>query len=82
MGFWGQKTSWDQLQPVFFGLEDFEMMMDQRPDRGYGLDRSWEFPVLIGYGSVWLQSFSSLVTGLSNTSFDRYRHGLLWKTPG
>jgi len=43
--------------------------MDQRPDRGYGLDRSSEFPVLIGLGPVRSRSFSSLETGPSNTIF-------------
>jgi len=42
--------------------------MDWRPDWSYGLDRSCEFPVLIGWGLVQSQSFSSLVTGLSNTT--------------
>jgi len=43
--------------------------MDRRPDRGYGLDRSSEFPVLIGLGPVRSRSFSSLETGPSNTNF-------------
>ena len=33
----------------------------------FGLDRSWEFPVLIGLGPVQSRSFSSLLTGPSNT---------------
>ena len=45
------------------------MVMDRRPDRGYGLDRSREFPVLIGLGPVRSRSFSSLETGPSNTIY-------------
>jgi len=44
------------------------MGMDRGPDRGYGLDRSWEFPVLISLGPVRSRSFSSLETGPSNTT--------------
>src|SRR5271156_6773896 len=46
------------------------MLMNRRPDRGYGLDRSSEFPVLIGLGPVQSRSFSSLETGPSNTNGD------------
>ena len=41
--------------------------MDWRPDHGYSLDQSSEFPVLIGLGLVQSQSFSSLEIGPSNT---------------
>ena len=45
--------------------------MDQRLDCSYSLDQSWEFLVLIGPGPVQSQSFSSLVTGPSNTNYTR-----------
>jgi len=50
----------DQLGPVLVGLRNFPIMKDQRPDHGYGLFQSLEFPVQIrsrsGPVSVFLQS--------------------------
>jgi hypothetical protein len=62
------ETGLNRSQPVFVGLQVFQLAMDRRPDRGCGLDRSWYFPVLIGYGPVQSRSFASLVTGLPNTT--------------
>ena len=50
----------DQLGPVLVGLPNFKWVKDQRLDHGYGLDQSWEFPVLIGLGPVLVWSFSGL----------------------
>jgi hypothetical protein len=61
------KTIETGLNPFFVGLRKSEIAMDRRPDRGCGLDRSIIFPVLIGYGPVQSQYFSSLETGPSNT---------------
>jgi hypothetical protein len=57
--------------------------MNRRPDRGYGLYRSSDFPVLIGWSPVWSRSFSSLVTGLSNTtSFLHFLTNMNISSPG
>ena len=53
------------------------MVKDWRPDHGYGLDWSCKFPVLIGCSLVWSWSFSSLVTGLTNTRKQRIGIGSL-----
>ena len=38
--FRAQKTSLNQFKPVFVSLYNFPKLEDQRPDRGYSLDRS------------------------------------------
>jgi hypothetical protein len=69
------KISLDWFKPVFVGLHKSEIVMDRRPDRSCGLDRSIIFPVLISYGLVWSRSFFSLETGPSNTTKGRGGQG-------
>jgi hypothetical protein len=56
------------LNQFFVGHRKSKIAMDWRPDRSWGLDQSIIFPVLISYGLVRSQSFSSLETGPSNTN--------------
>ena len=53
---------------VVLQLSKFQQTVNQTSV--LGLNRLMLFPVLIGYGSVRLQSFSSFVTGLPNTTLD------------
>jgi len=64
----GAKTSWDQSNRSFLGLDISKIGKDRRPDRSCGLYQSSEFPVLTGLGPVQSQFFCSLKTGLPSTS--------------
>ena len=61
----------DQFKPVFFGLFDFSKI--KRPRPRLQKTNKWSFSVLVLFGlsPVWLQSFASPRTGLSNTSFQK-----------
>ena len=58
----------DRFKPVFFGLFDFSKM--KRPRPRLQKTNKWSFLVLglFGLSPVWLQSFASPRTGLSNTT--------------
>ena len=55
------------LPGLFVVSTNHNFPTDQRPDRGYGLLWSWEFPVLRGLGPVQVRFFCSLSTELPST---------------
>ena len=58
----------DRFKLVFFGLFNFSKMKRPRPRLQKTNKQSFSVLVLFGLSPVWLQSFASPRTGLSNTN--------------